>query len=69
MKWGTSDADSIATAARYTGWPDNRADTLDLGEIAWGDRHDQLAAYLSAWVASLEKEDRMAYGEPPNDAI
>ena len=40
-----------------------------LSEIAWGAPHDQLDAYLSAWVASLEESDRYSFGDPPDDAI
>ncbi|OQW72510.1 MAG: hypothetical protein BVN35_13915 [Proteobacteria bacterium ST_bin11] len=59
----------LSAVARYTGWPVHEEDVYSLREIAWGDRHDQLDAYLSAWVASLEESERMAYGVPPNDAI
>jgi hypothetical protein len=59
----------LAAAAGCTGWPLSRAGECGLEEIAWGPSHDQLDAYLSAWVASLEESDRVAYGRPPDDAI
>ena len=59
----------LAAAARYTGWPTGRVGEPRLSEIAWGTPHDQLDAYLSAWVAALEESDRVAHGQPPSDAI
>lgn len=59
----------LRAAAEFTGWLPEQADDYDLSDIAWGNRHDQLDAYLSAWVASLEEKSRVAYGEPPDDAI
>jgi len=45
-----------------------RAGECGLEDTAWG-RLTTLDAYLSAWVASLEEPDRVAYGRPPDDAI
>ena len=59
----------LSAAALCTGWPLQRLGEPGLEEIAWGPSHDQLDAYLSAWVASLEESDRVAYGRPPDDAI
>jgi len=59
----------LAAASAYTGWPDSRADEPRLDEIAWGPRHDQLDAYLAAWVAALDETDRLPFGEPPHDVI
>jgi Protein of unknown function (DUF429) len=59
----------LSAAARCTGWPLHRAGECRLEDTAWGPSHDQLDAYLSAWVASLEEADRVAYGRPPDDAI
>lgn len=59
----------LSAAARCTGWPLHRVGECRLEDTAWGPSHDQLDAYLSAWVASLEEADRMAYGHPPDDAI
>jgi Protein of unknown function (DUF429) len=59
----------LSVAARCTGWPLGRTGECGLRDIAWGASHDQLDAYLSAWVASLEEPDRVAYGRPPGDAI
>jgi uncharacterized protein DUF429 len=59
----------LSAAARCTGWPLHRAGECRLEDTAWGPTHDQLDAYLSAWVASLEEADRVAFGRPPDDAI
>ena len=61
--------DQLAAATPHVGWPLGAEGENALCEIAWGAPHDQLDAYLSAWVASLEESDRMAYGSPPKDAI
>lgn len=59
----------LGAAARYTGWPAGDAAAPQLHDIAWGPSHDQLDAYLSAWVASLDETARIAYGVPPDDVI
>jgi hypothetical protein len=59
----------LAAATRHVGWPLGAECEDALCEIAWGASHDQLDAYLSAWVAGLDESDRMAYGSPPKDAI
>ncbi len=59
----------LSAAASCTGWPVCGREECRLDEIAWGPSHDQLDAYLSAWVASLEESDRVSYGRPPDDAI
>jgi hypothetical protein len=61
--------DQLNAVARYSGWTPGRNGEPALQEIAWGAPHDQLDAYLSAWVASLEAQDRVCYGVPPHDAI
>lgn len=58
----------LATAAVFTGWPKSPKESC-LREIGYGLNHDNFDAYLAAWVASLEIEDREAIGHPPNDAI
>jgi len=40
-----------------------------IGKMGFGSRHDKLDALLSAWVASLPKNRRWAFGEPPDDVI
>lgn len=45
---------------------DLRAKLLTMG---FGSTHDRLDAFLSAWVASLNEDDRTAFGAPPHDAI
>lgn len=47
---------------------------IDLGraiarEIAFGPAHDRLDAYLSAWVTALDEDDRVAFGDAPDDVI
>ena len=61
--------EQLNAAAKYTGWLPDQSNGYGLSEIAWGDRHDQLDAYLSAWVASLEEDKRTAFGDPSGDAI
>jgi len=58
----------LAVAARYTGWPTLQSDS-SLDTIAWGAAHDQVDAYLSAWIAGLEENDRAPLGAPPDDVI
>jgi hypothetical protein len=58
----------LCAAAKCTGWPDPPVTTA-LQAIGYGSRHDQLDAYLAAWVASLDPSEREALGTPPNDVI
>jgi hypothetical protein len=58
----------LSAAAKWTGWPDPPVTTA-LQPIGYGSRHDQLDAYLAAWVASLGPSEREALGTPPNDVI
>lgn len=59
----------LAEAARHTGWPSNDGEMAAFEELGFGDRHDRLDAYLSAWVAALDEGDRLAFGTPPDDVI
>lgn len=59
----------LAAISTYSGWPDSSRDEPRLAEIAWAPAHDQLDAYLSAWVAALDPGDRISYGDPPDDVI
>lgn len=59
----------LRAAARYTGWPTDWLKDPTSASIAWGPPHDRVDAYLSAWVAALEEEDRLPFGEPPHDVI
>jgi hypothetical protein len=59
----------LAAVAACTGWPGNVAGEPGLREIAWGSAHDQLDAYLAAWVAALDETGRVAFGAPPCDVI
>ncbi|MFV8817121.1 DUF429 domain-containing protein [Haliea sp. E17] len=54
-------------AAVHTGWPEDFGPQL--GEVGHGARHDQLDAFLAAWVAALPEPRRQAYGVPPHDVI
>lgn len=61
-------AAQLAAVCGETGWRDDSGDP-PLDDICFGSRDDKLDAYLSAWVASLSKEERIADGDPPHDAI
>ena len=61
--------EQLQAASRHTGWPAGRSGDPVLAQIAWGTPHDRLDAYLSSWVASLNENDRVAFGQPPDDAI
>lgn len=58
----------LSTAARFTGWPTG-GDVSYLNRIGYGRLHDNLDAYLAAWVASLDVTDREPIGCPPHDVI
>jgi hypothetical protein len=60
--------EQLTAAAAHTGWP-RPVSLVALREIAFGSRHDQLDAYLSAWVAGLPEEEREPLGHPPLDVI
>jgi len=62
-------ARQLQVASRHTGWPSQKVDVSVLDDIAFATRHDNLDAYLSAWVASLDRSDLFAFGEPPDDVI
>jgi predicted nuclease with RNAse H fold len=60
--------EQLTAAARHTGWPS--PPSLDrLRGIAFGNRHDCLDAYLSAWVASLPDEACERLGSSAADVI
>ena len=62
----------LAAAAKHTGWPGSSNAVKmakELADIGFGQRHDRIDAYLSAWVASLEEQDREALGRSPDDVI
>ena len=59
-------AAQLAAAARYTGW-DGTDPSID--DIAHGDQHDRLDAYLAAWVAALPEDKLQAFGAPPDEVI
>jgi predicted nuclease with RNAse H fold len=58
----------VDAIAKKTGW--NLPKLLQkLKKMGYGSRHDKLDAFLSAWVASLTPEDRIACGQVPDDVI
>ncbi len=59
----------ITAAARCTGWLSVDEFDVNLNLSGYGDRHDKLDAYLSAWVASLDENERIGKGNPPHDVI
>ena len=59
-------ATQLAAASAYTGWPRGQLDEPTINEIAWAPSHDQLDAYLAAWVAALDESDRFPFGAPPH---
>ncbi len=61
--------EQLGIAAQYTGWPSNQPEDTRFENIAFAPTHDKVDAYLSAWVAALEPEERIAFGNPPNDVI
>ena len=58
----------LSAVACFTGWPDTVSKQC-LKDIGYGSFHDRLDAYLSAWVASLDRDQREPIGMPPNDVI
>ena len=59
----------LAAAAKHTGWPSSGKPEPSFDDVCIGPAHDRLDAYLSAWVASLDESERVAFGDPPNDVI
>ena len=62
-------AAQLAAAAKHTGWPSSRSPEPSFDDVCAGPAHDRLDAYLSAWVASLNEAERVAFGDPPDDVI
>ena len=58
----------LSAAAYFTGWPVTVSKSC-LKDIGYGSFHDRLDAYLSAWVASLNDNQREPIGSPPDDVI
>ena len=58
----------LRAVARVTGWPDP-FNIQSLRAVVHGAVHDGLDAYLSAWVAALEPDQRTGLGVPPDDVI
>lgn len=61
--------EQLLAAARHTGWPRTEEEEKSLSSIAWAPRHDCLDAYLAAWLAALEEQKRVPYGNAPDDVI
>jgi hypothetical protein len=62
--------DQLAAVAARTGWGPSDLEKK-LKEVVPGSRHDRLDAFMAAWVASLPRDRRRAYGDAqqPDDAI
>jgi hypothetical protein len=62
--------DQLIAVASRTGWPAQELEAK-LKETVAGSRHDRLDAFMAAWVASLPRDQRRAFGdaERPDDAI
>ena len=58
----------LSAISGFTGWPEAISKSC-LNDIGFGSFHDKLDAYLSAWVASLNMNEREPIGSPPNDVI
>jgi hypothetical protein len=58
----------LAVVAQFTGWPQPPRGA-SLKTVVHGPAHDGLDAYMSAWVAALGIDERLAFGQPPDDAI
>ncbi|NQS99612.1 MAG: DUF429 domain-containing protein, partial [Candidatus Omnitrophica bacterium] len=58
----------LSATSIFTGWPETVSKSC-LKDIGYGSSHDKLDAYLSAWVASLNRNQREAIGSPPKDVI
>jgi hypothetical protein len=58
----------LAAVAQLTGWPKPPHEAA-LKTVVHGPAHDGLDAYMSAWVAALEINERLAFGQPPGGAI
>jgi hypothetical protein len=61
--------EQLTAVSKHTGWPAGQVDVSALDKIGFGQRHDNLDAYLSAWIASLPRSQLEALGEPPDDVI
>lgn len=60
--------DRLAAVALRTGWPDPPV-AAALDDTSFGAGHDKLDAYLCAWVASLDDDEREGLGGPADDTI
>ncbi|HOO50558.1 MAG TPA: DUF429 domain-containing protein [Alphaproteobacteria bacterium] len=58
----------LRAASQFTGWPEP-FDLRVLSKVVRGPLHDGLDAYLSAWVAALNSQDRTGFGTAPYDVI
>jgi len=61
-------AAQLRAVARFTGWPES-PNVQSFQAAVHGPAHDGLDAYLSAWVAALEPNQRTGLGVPPSDVI
>lgn len=59
----------ILAVAQATGWADKNELRSHIMKSGYGKKDDKLDAYLSAWIASLNEDDRIPLGTPPHDVI
>jgi hypothetical protein len=58
----------LLAVQEQTDWPAEGA-INELQGLCFGSRHDKLDAYMSAWIASLAENERIACGNAPLDVI
>lgn len=59
----------LLAVAKQTGWKDENELASVMGNSVPGPKHDQLDAFICAWLASLYPSGLEACGEPPDDVI
>lgn len=59
----------LSAASKRTGWPNDLLESPNINQIAFGREHDRLDAYLACWVAAVDEDARIAFGNPPDDVI
>jgi hypothetical protein len=58
----------LRAIAHHTRWPDSGG-VQDLARVGFGSLHDKLDAYMAAWIASLDDQQREPIGVSPSDVI
>lgn len=62
-------AAQLESTAKATHFSSSKDLQTSLDKMGFGSRDDKLDAFLSAWVASLETNERKTYGKQPSDSI